>query len=206
MRMICLDVEGVLLPEIWHEIANLTGIKMLSRTTREEPDYSVLMVTRLTALNSEGISFETLTSCAAGIDPLPGAVDFLKRMRQRYQVALISDSFYEFLQPVSPKLGFPAIYCHRLLRAPNGLVEGWRPRLSNQKPKCVRAFQNLGFEVFAAGDSFNDLGMLDTADHAALIHAPDHIRQQRPDLAACENYAELEDQINKAYWKTPAIH
>lgn len=205
MRMVCLDVEGVLLPEIWKAISKQTGIAALARTTQDEPDYAVLMAGRLSALRDAKIGFDALISIAKGIDPLPGAVEFLSRLRRNYQVALISDSYYDFLQPLSFKLGSPAIYCHRLLRGVDGDVEGWQPRLVNQKPKCVQAFQGLGFEVFAAGDSFNDIGMLEVADHAAFINAPALISASLPHIAACDNYHTLEILIHTASWRIPAV-
>jgi phosphoserine/homoserine phosphotransferase len=202
--MACLDVEGVLLPEIWPAIADETGIAALRRTTRDEPDYDALMAMRIAALVEANVRFDDLVACAARIEPLPGASAFLAALRRRYQVALISDSYYEFLQPLGAKLGAPSIFCHRLLRGVDGSIQGWRPRLANQKPKCVRAFQTLGFEVFAAGDSFNDLAMLDAADHAAFVHAPDHVRILRPNLAACCDHRALADEIERAPWRTPA--
>jgi len=205
MRMVCLDVEGVLFPEIWQAIAKETGIEALGRTTREEPNYAKLMADRLSALNLGGISYKTLKSVAEGIEPLPGAKDFLDSLRETHQVALISDSYYEFLQPLGAKLGSPAIYCHRLILSSDGTVKDWQPRLEDQKPKCVKAFQNLGFEVFAAGDSHNDLGMLAMANHAALIHAPEHIRKQNPQYTFCKDYDSLALEISAASWKVQAV-
>lgn len=200
MKMVCLDVEGVLFPEVWQAIAAETGITSLELTTRDEPDYNKLMAGRITALNIEGIKFDDLIACATHVDPLPGAAEFLLRLRQRYQVSLVSVSYYEFLQPLGLKLTMPAIYCHNLIRAEDGTVQGWKPRLIDQKPKCVQAFQNLGFEIFAAGDSFNDIGMLDAANCSAFIHAPEHISALRPNIPACKDYKELEYFINQENW------
>ncbi|WP_282096175.1 bifunctional phosphoserine phosphatase/homoserine phosphotransferase ThrH [Epibacterium ulvae] len=205
MRMVCLDVEGVLFPEIWQAIAAETGIEVLKRTTRDEPDYKILMAERLAALKEADISYQTLISVAKTIEPLPGAAAFLDRLRAKYQVALISDSYYEFLQPLSAKIGRPAIYCHRLFADGDGTVGGWKPRLQDQKPKCVKAFQALGFEIFAAGDSHNDLGMLAAADHAALVHAPAHICDQHPELTHCADHTALEHEIETANWQHQAV-
>lgn len=205
MRMVCLDVEGVLFPEIWQAIADETCIEALKRTTRDEPDYALLMAQRLAALKVANISYQALVSVAEKIEPLPGAREFLDRLRAKYQVALISDSYYEFLQPLSAKIGRPAIYCHRLFADSDGTVGGWKPRLHDQKPKCVRAFQALGFEVFAAGDSHNDLGMLAAADHAALVHAPAHICEMHPELTHCADYSALEHEIEVANWQHQAV-
>jgi len=197
--MVCLDVEGVLFPEVWKVLSDETGIAALARTTRDEPNYNKLMADRIEALDAAEITFDELIAHAIRVEPLPGAVQFLANLRLHYQVALVSDSYYEFLQPLSAKLDAPAIYCHNLLRAQDGTVQGWKPRLINQKPKCVRAFQSLGFEVFAAGDSFNDLGMLDAADRAAFIHSPSHISALRPELPSCSDYKTLENYIHQEF-------
>ncbi|MCA3582392.1 MAG: bifunctional phosphoserine phosphatase/homoserine phosphotransferase ThrH [Methylocystis sp.] len=195
MNMTCLDVEGVLLPEIWKELARATGLPALARTTRDEPDYGLLMAARIAVLKEAGIGHADIMAIAAGVEPLPGARAFLDRIRRKYQVSLVSDSFSEFLMPLASKLGWPPFYCHNLLRGTNGEVAGWRPRLPDQKPKCVRAFQSLGFLVFAAGDSFNDLGMLRAADGAAFIHAPESIAALIPDLPRCADHDALEAEI-----------
>jgi phosphoserine / homoserine phosphotransferase len=195
MNMVCLDVEGVLLPEIWQELARAAGLWSLAKTTRDEPDYGRLMDARIAALKEAGISHAHVLAIAADVEPLPGARAFLDWVRRTYQVALISDSFSEFLMPLAAKLGWPPIYCHNLLCGPAGEVAGWQPRLPDQKPKCVRAFQSLGFRVFAAGDSFNDLGMLRAADGAAFIHAPDAIAALIPELPRCADHRALEAEI-----------
>ncbi|MDO5622904.1 MAG: bifunctional phosphoserine phosphatase/homoserine phosphotransferase ThrH [Paracoccus sp. (in: a-proteobacteria)] len=202
MKMVCLDVEGVLLPEIWQELARATGLVALARTTRDEPDYGKLMAGRIAALNKSGVGHADIMAIAANVEPLPGARAFLNRIRQSYQVALVSDSFAEFLMPLAPKLGWPSLYCHNLLCGDAGEVAGWRPRLPDQKPKCVRAFQSLGFRVFAAGDSFNDLGMLRSADGAAFIHAPDSIAALIPELPRCADHDALEAEIGQFFTRT----
>lgn len=202
MKMVCLDVEGVLLPEIWQELARATGLAALARTTRDEPDYGKLMAGRIAVLKEARVGHAEIMAIAANVEPLPGARAFLDRIRRFYQVALISDSFVEFLMPLAPKLGWPSFYCHNLLCGAVGEVAGWRPRLRDQKPKCVRAFQSLGFRVFAAGDSFNDLDMLRAADGAAFVHAPDSIAALISELPRCADHNALDAEIDKFFART----
>lgn len=191
MMLICLDVEGVLLPELWIEIAEATGIDALRRTTRDEPDFDALMRHRVRVLNEKRVGYRDLTEIARRVEPLPGARHFLDDLRTSWPCTLVSDSFYEFLMPLAPKLGLPTIFCHHLTVDADGCLTGWRPRLENQKPKVVRSFQTLGFTVAAAGDSFNDLGMLEAADFSFFVNAPAHIRTRFPERLSCNGLGEL---------------
>ncbi|HVK95127.1 MAG TPA: bifunctional phosphoserine phosphatase/homoserine phosphotransferase ThrH [Noviherbaspirillum sp.] len=191
MMFICLDVEGVLLPEIWIKVAEATGLDALYLTTRDEPDFDALMRHRILTLHKHGVSYSDLAEIASKIDPLPGAKDFLDVIRSSWPCALVSDSFYEFLMPLAPKLGFPTIFCHHLLRDSDDRLSGWRPRLNNQKPAVVKGLQALGFTVAAAGDSFNDLGMLEAADFGFFVNAPPHISQKFPERRSCNGLDEL---------------
>lgn len=198
MLMICLDVEGVLLPELWQSISEVCGLENLKKTTRDEPNYQKLMSMRIQELRRARVSYSDVIEIVRKVEPLPGALEFLHQLRSRFQVSLISDSFYEFLQPLSTKLAYPTIYCHHLTPGPDGFIEDWQPRLVDQKPQCVRAFQSLNFRVFAAGDSFNDLGMLRAADYAAFIDAPQHISKLNPHIKMCSDYSELLGVIDGA--------
>ncbi|MFC5473751.1 bifunctional phosphoserine phosphatase/homoserine phosphotransferase ThrH [Paraherbaspirillum soli] len=196
MMMICLDVEGVLLPELWLCIAEATGISDLKRTTRDEPDFDALMRDRIAILRHHGIRYRDLLPIINAQSPLPGAAEFLASLRQRFQVSLVSDSFYEFLMPLSPKLGYPTIFCHHLQVSDEGWIVEWQARLRDQKPKVVNAFKQQGFLVVAAGDSYNDLGMLQAADAGFFIHAPDRVTSQHPERRRCHSHTELFEAID----------
>ncbi|QKJ68285.1 bifunctional phosphoserine phosphatase/homoserine phosphotransferase ThrH (plasmid) [Deefgea piscis] len=191
MIFVCLDVEGVLLPEVWIEIAQATGVDELKLTTRDEPDFSLLMQHRIQTLRSRKIAYHDLKEIVCSVEPLSGAREFLDELRSSWPVALVSDSFYEFLGPLAPKLGLPSIFCHNLTVGDDGYLSGWKARLDDQKPKVVAAMQSLGFTVLAAGDSFNDLGMLEKADFGAFINAPEHIRQRFPNRESYDNLRDL---------------
>lgn len=197
MIFVCLDVEGVLLPELWIELAQATGIEALQRTTRDEADFTRLMQHRVETLRAHRLRYHDLQDIVLRSEPLPGARAFLDELRGEWPVALVSDSFYQFLGPLSPKLGLPTIFCHDLIIGADGYLQGWRPRLDNQKPKVVAAMQALGFTVLAAGDSFNDLGMLEQADFGAFIHAPDPIRNCFPARSSYHSLPDLLDGFRK---------
>lgn len=188
--LVTLDVEGVLLPEIWIAVAERTGIEGLLRTTRDEPDYDVLMRYRLGLLAEHGLSMSLITDVIAGLSPLPGAVEFLDGLRQQTQVILLSDTFAEFARPLMAQLGWPTIFCHNLLVEHDRIV-GYRLRMADQKRHSVEAFQGLGYRVAAAGDSYNDTSMLLAADAGFLFHAPANVREEFPQLPAYDDYDEL---------------
>ena len=190
MEILCLDLEGVLIPEIWQAVAERTGVEDLGKTTRDIPVYEDLMQLRLQALERENVSYETIMKVLAGVAPLPGAVEFLRWARSRYQIAIISDTFYEFGQPMMAKLGHPLLLCHTL-EVQDGYIKGYRVRQEDPKRKSVAAFQSLGYRVRAAGDSFNDVSMLEEADRGAFFCAPEAIASQFPQYPTTESYTEL---------------
>jgi len=188
--MITLDLEGVLVPEIWIAVAERTGIDELRRTTRDEPDYDVLMRGRLDLLDRHGLTMSVITETIAGLAPLPGAVEFLDALRTTTQVVLLSDTFAEFAGPLMAQLGRPTILCHSLDVVDDRIV-GHRLRLPDQKRQAVQAFQALGYRVLASGDSYNDVSMLLAADAGFLFRAPDRVKAEFPQLPAFETYDEL---------------
>jgi phosphoserine/homoserine phosphotransferase len=189
--IVTLDLEGVLVPEIWIAFAERTGITALRRTTRDEPDYNVLMQGRLQLVAQHWLKLTDIQEVIAGLEPLPGAREFLDELRSLTQVIILSDTFEEFAQPLMRQLGWPAIFCHRLEIAADGGVSGYRLRQENQKQKAVAALQGLNYRVLAAGDSFNDTAMLAEADAGFLFHAPENIRAQFPEFPAFEEYSDL---------------
>lgn len=195
--LVTLDVEGVLLPEIWIAVAERTGIEGLRRTTRDEPDYDALMRGRLALLDEHGLTMSTITDVIAGLGPLDGAVEFLDDLRSRRQVILLSDTFAQFARPLMQQLHWPTIFCHDLDVVDDRIV-GYRLRLPDQKRQAVHAFGALGYRVVAAGDSYNDTSMLLAADVGFLFRAPDAVRSEFPQLAAFETYAELTTAIDDA--------
>lgn len=192
--LVTLDVEGVLLPEIWIAVAERTGIAELRRTTRDEPDYDRLMRERLELLDRHGLTMSAIADVIAGLQPLDGAVDFLDALRTRTQVILLSDTFGEFARPLMAQLHWPTIMCHSL-RVQDDRIVGYRLRLADQKRHAVLAFQSLGYRVVAAGDSYNDTSMLLAADAGFLFRAPDHVKRAFAQLPAYETYAELTDAL-----------
>ena len=188
--LVTLDVEGVLLPEIWIAVAERTGIEELRRTTRDEPDYDVLMQYRLDLLERHGLSMSAITKVIAELSPLPGAAEFLDELRARTQVVLLSDTFAEFAGPLMAQLGWPTILCHNLVVTDDRIV-GYRLRMADQKRHAVVAFQSLGYRVLASGDSYNDVSMLLAADAGFLFRAPDRVKAEFPQLPAFETYEEL---------------
>jgi len=188
--IITLDLEGVLVPEIWIAVAERTGIDALRRTTRDEPDYDVLMRGRLDILAEHGLTMSTIHKVIGGLEPLEGAARFLDRLRARHQVIILSDTFEQFADPLMAQLGRPTVMCHRLVVEDDRIVD-YRLRQVDQKRRAVEAFHSIGFSVIAAGDSYNDLSMLRAADHGALFRSPERVRQENPDLPALDDYDDL---------------
>lgn len=191
MYVTCLDLEGVLVPEIWIAFAEETGIAQLKRTTRDEPDYDKLMNYRLDILRQHGLGLEEIQQTIARIDPLPGAKEFLDELRATTQAIIISDTFTQFAQPLMEKLGWPTIFCNELEVADDGSISGFRMRCPESKLTTVRALQSCGFDTVAAGDSHNDLGMIRASKAGFLFKSPDSIKADNPDLPAYEEYDEL---------------
>ena len=200
--LVALDVEGVLLPEIWIAVADKTGIAELRRTTRDEPDYDVLMRGRLALLDRHGLTLSVITDVIAGLRPLPGAVEFLDSLRARTQVILLSDTFAQFARPLMAQLGWPTIFCHNLRVVDDRIVD-YRLRLPDQKRMSVEAFRSLGFKVVAGGDSYNDVSMLLAADTGLLFRAPPNVRVEYPQLPAYEDYESFAAAIDDAARLSP---
>lgn len=195
--LVTLDLEGVLVPEIWIAVAERTGIAGLRRTTRDEPDYDVLMRGRLDLLAAHGLTASLVAEVIGGLAPLPGAREFLAALRARTQVVILSDTFEQFAAPLMQQLGMPTILCHRLVIDDDRIVD-YRLRMADQKRHAVAAFQALNYRVVAAGDSFNDSGMLSQADSGIWFHAPPAIAAQFPDFPVTESYQQLSEAIDSA--------
>lgn len=191
MYVTCLDLEGVLVPEIWIAFAEASGIPELKRTTRDEPDYDKLMAFRLGLLKERGLGLREIQATIAGIDPLPGAKEFLDELRAMAQVVIISDTFEQFAQPLMEKLGWPTIFCNTLVVAPDGEITGFEMRCPQSKLTTVRALQSCGFDTIAAGDSFNDLAMIQASKAGFLFRSTEAIKSDHPELPAFEDYADL---------------
>ena len=191
MQIVCLDLEGVLVPEIWIAFAEKTGVEELKRTTRDEPDYGVLMDYRLDLLRKNGFTLSQIQEVIASLDPLPGAVDFLSSLRGKYEVILLSDTFREFAAPLMIKLNFPTLFCHELHVDADNRIESVRLRIDDHKRKTVQYLQKLNFEVIASGDSYNDLGMLKTADRCILFDPPASLVAEYPDMTVARDYSQL---------------
>jgi phosphoserine/homoserine phosphotransferase len=192
--VVTLDMEGVLTPEIWIAVAERTGIPELRRTTREEPDYDKLMHYRIGIMDRHGITLSKIQEVIATLPFLPGALEFVTALRQRMQVIILSDTFEQFAQPLMRQLGWPTLFCHRLIVA-NDRITGYQLRMADQKRHAVAALQALNYNVVAAGDSFNDTSMLGQANHGFLFHAPDSIVRQFPQFPAINDYATLQRLI-----------
>lgn len=199
MNVICLDLEGVLVPEIWIAFSNETGIAELKRTTRDEPDYNKLMHFRMDILRSHGLKLSDIQDVISNIRPLEGAKDFLDYLRSRYQVIILSDTFSEFASPLMRQLAWPTIFCNSLVIDKNGMLSDIRMRQENGKMKAVEALQSIGMNVFSAGDSYNDLAMIRKADHGCLFRAPENILAQNPDLPHCTEYKDFISIIGEAF-------
>ncbi|MGP1590095.1 MAG: bifunctional phosphoserine phosphatase/homoserine phosphotransferase ThrH [Oribacterium sp.] len=191
MKLCCLDLEGVLVPEIWIAFADASGIPALRRTTREEPDYDRLMKWRLSVLREHGLGLQEIQEVIAGIAPLPGARDFLDALRALSQVVILSDTFEAFASPLMRKLGMPTILCNSLVVSESGEILDYRMRCEDSKRSTVRALQSVGCETIAAGDSYNDLGMIQESRAGFLFRSPEHIRTAHPEIPACEDFPEL---------------
>lgn len=198
MEIVCLDLEGVLVPEIWIEFSRATGIPEFARTTRDEPDYDKLMRYRIDLLAKHGLGLAEIQSVIARIDPMEGAREFLDALRERTQVAILSDTFAEFAKPLMKKLGWPTLLCNTLVATPEGKVTGYKMRCAKSKLATVRAFQSCGLDTIAAGDSFNDLEMIRASRAGFLFRSTDAIKAANPDLPAFETYAELLSAITSA--------
>ena len=190
LNVLCLDLEGVLVPEVWQAVADRTGITALRKTTRDIPVYDDLMRARLAILDEHSLPLSTIRDVIAGLDPLPGASDFLDWARERYQVAILSDTFYEFGMPLMAKLGHPLLLCHRLI-VDGGRIVGYRLRQDDPKRQAVRAFHAMNYRVIAAGDSYNDVAMLDEADVGLFFDAPPSVVAQYPSFQAVTGYDQL---------------
>lgn len=191
MDIVCLDLEGVLVPEIWIAFSEATGIPELKRTTRDEPDYDKLMNYRLNILKEHHLGLKEIQQTIAQIDPLPGAKAFLDELRTLTQVLILSDTFTEFAKPLMKKLGWPMLFCNSLEVAENGEITGYRMRIENSKLTTVKALQSAGFQTIAAGDSFNDLGMIRAGKAGFLFRSTEQIRKDNSDLPAFEEYDEF---------------
>lgn len=198
MKLVCLDLEGVLVPEIWIAFAEETGLEELKKTTRDEPDYDKLMQYRLDILAENDLGLEQIQNTIEKIDPLPGALEFLNKLRELTQVVIISDTFSEFAKPLMKKLGYPTLFCNDLDVADDGKIIGIKMRLEDSKLNTVKAFQLAGCETIASGDSFNDLGMIKQSQHGFLFRSTESIKKDYPDVPAFEEYDELLAAIKKS--------
>ena len=198
MDIVCLDMEGVLVPEIWIEFAEKTGIEALKATTRDIPDYDVLMKQRLAILAENKLKLRDIQEVIATLSPLEGAVDFLDSLREQYQLVILSDTFYEFAKPLVEQMKWPTIFCHKLVVQPDGAVTDYKIRLKDPKRMSVRALQSLNFSVFAAGDSYNDTTMLEEADAGFLFRSPANVIEEFPQYRVTNEYSELRRFIDEA--------
>ena len=195
MEIVCLDLEGVLVPEIWIAFAEASGIPELKKTTRDEPDYAKLMKFRLNILKEHGLGLKEIQDTIAKIDPMPGAKEFLDELRSLTQVIIISDTFTQFAKPLMKKLGYPTIFCNTLEVADSGEITGFKMRIENSKYTTVKALQSIGYDTIASGDSYNDLGMIKASKAGFLFKSTDKIKADNPDLPAFETYDELLNAI-----------
>lgn len=198
MNIVCLDMEGVLVPEIWIAFSKASGIPELKRTTRDEPDYNKLMTWRLGILKEHGLGLKEIQDTIATIDPLPGAKEFLDKLREKTEVIIISDTFTQFAKPLMKKLGFPTIFCNTLEVAESGEITGFKMRIEQSKLSTVKALQSIGYDTIAAGDSYNDLGMIQASKAGFLFRTTDKIKADYPNLPAFETYDEFYDAIVNA--------
>ena len=198
MNIVCLDLEGVLVPEIWIAFAEETGIPELKRTTRDEPDYDKLMKYRINILKEHGLGLKEIQDTIAKIDPMPGAKEFLDELRAMTQVIIISDTFTQIAGPLMKKLGYPTIFCNSLEVAEDGEITGFKMRIENSKLTTVKALQSIGYQTIASGDSHNDLGMIKASKAGFLFRSTEEIKKEYPELLAFETYDELMDAIKKA--------
>ena len=198
MEIACLDLEGVLIPEIWIAFADKTGIPSLRLTTRDIPDYDLLMKQRLRILAEHGLGLKEIQAVIATMQPIPGAVEFVAWLRRHFQVVILSDTFYEFALPMMPLLGNPALLCHKLVVDAEGRVTDYVIRQTDPKTKAVTAFKSLNYRVIAAGDSYNDIGMLGAADAGFLFHAPEKVINEFPQFVSVQTYDDLREKFRAA--------
>ena len=198
MNVVCLDLEGVLVPEIWIAFAEASGIPELKRTTRDEPDYNKLMHWRLGILKEHGLGLKEIQATIAKIEPMDGAKAFLDKLREQTQVIILSDTFTQFASPLMKKLGMPTIFCNTLVVEPDGAISGFLMRTEKSKLATVKALQSVGFDTIAAGDSYNDLGMIQASKAGFLFRSTEQIKRDHPELPAFETYDELLNAIIKA--------
>jgi len=198
MDLVCLDLEGVLLPEFWIAVADATGIPELKRTTRDEPDYDVLMRYRLDILDQHGLTLPAIHEAIKDLEPLPGALEFTQWLTSTTRLIILSDTFVQFAEPLMAKLGHPTLFCHELEIDAGGRIRNYLLRQPDQKRKAVEAFQALNFRVIAAGDSWNDRSMLQTADTGILFRPPDSLREAEPDMPVTQTHPELRQAIEAA--------
>lgn len=204
LQLVCLDLEGVLVPEIWIEFSERTGVAELSKTTRDEPDYDKLMRGRIELLNRHDLRLADIQTVIAGMEPLPGARSCLDLLRERFQVVILSDTFYEFAAPLIRKLGYPTLFCHRLELDQKGRVCNYHLRMNDQKRESVKAFKALNFRTIAAGDSYNDTSMLGEADAGIFFRPPQNIAAEFPQFPIARTYEELEAEILAAGRRLPS--
>ena len=198
MDIVCLDLEGVLIPEIWIAFAEKTGIEELKATTRDIPDYNVLMRQRLDILKDKGLKLSDIQAVIATLSPMDGAKEFLDNLREAYQVIILSDTFYDFAKPLMVQLGQPTLFCHKLVIDGEGTVADYKLRQEDPKRNSVKALHGLNFHVFAAGDSYNDTTMLSEADAGFLFRAPDNVIEEFPQFRVTNDYTELREFIDQA--------
>lgn len=198
MEIACLDLEGVLVPEIWIAFAEKTGIEELKKTTRDEPDYDVLMNYRLDLLRQQGLGMKEIQEVIATLKPLDGAIEFIDWLRERFQVVILSDTFYEFASPLMKQLGYPTLLCHRLETDADGTVTNYRLRQANPKRQAIVALKSLYYRTIAAGDSYNDTTMLGEADAGILFHAPQNVIDEFPQFPAVQTFAALKQEFVRA--------
>jgi phosphoserine/homoserine phosphotransferase len=191
MKILCSDLEGIFLPEIWINVAAKTGIEELKLTTRDIPDYDVLMKRRLGILDAHGLKLADITDVIATMEPLDGALEFLEWIRERTQIIVVSDTYVEFARPLMKKLGWPTLFCHHLTTGSDGAITNYNLRQADSKRKTVQALKTLNYEVVAIGDSYNDITMLQEADSGILFNPPDNVKNEYPELPATYNYTEL---------------
>jgi len=198
VEIACLDLEGVLVPEIWIAFAEKTGIEALKKTTRDEPDYDVLMRYRLDILRENGLGLNEIQEVIATLEPLPGAKEFIDWLRERFQVVILSDTFYEFASPLMKQLGYPTLLCHKLESADDGMVVNYHLRQVNPKRQAVVGFKSMYYRTIAAGDSYNDTTMLAEADAGILFHAPDNVINEFPQFPAVQTFDDLKREFIRA--------
>ena len=199
MQIVCLDLEGVLVPEIWIEFAERTGIPELKRTTRDEPNYDTLMTYRLNILRDKKLGLPDIQKVIAEMGPMPGARSFLDQLREDYQVVILSDTFYEFAHPLMRQLGWPTLFCHSLEADADGMLVNYHLRMPNQKQEAVKRFKELKFKIVAAGDSYNDTAMLGEAHGGILFHPPENVIREFPQYPVVRDYDALRSEIDKAF-------